>query len=95
MKTKQRQQTDGEALVQCSLDGFRVLSLNFGGDRSPRSPTFRMYAPHTVQNQNCEINWSIKTIVGEYNENLTFNHFRHTRTYLLTFVFSFLYLTFP
>ena len=42
--------TDGEALVQCSLDGFRVLSLNFGGKwkklaetRSPETPTFRMY----------------------------------------------------
>ena len=31
LKTKQRRQTDGEALVQCSLDGFHVLSLKFGG----------------------------------------------------------------
>ena len=40
------------SVVQCSLDSFRVLSLNFGGkwrrrknggDRSPRSLTFRMY----------------------------------------------------
>ena len=31
LKTKQRRQTDGEALVQFSLDGFHVLSLNFGG----------------------------------------------------------------
>ena len=37
-------------MVQCSLDGFRVLSLNFGGKwkklaetRSPETPTFRMY----------------------------------------------------
>ena len=49
-KTKQTQQTDGEAMVQCSLDGFRVLSLNFGGkwkklaeSRIPEMPTFRMY----------------------------------------------------
>ena len=46
-----RQQTDGEAMVQCSLDSFRVLSLNFGGkwkklaeSRMPEMPTFRMYA---------------------------------------------------
>ena len=31
LKTKQRRQTDGEALVQCSLDGFHVLGLNIGG----------------------------------------------------------------
>ena len=31
LKTKQRRQTNGEALVQCSLDGFHVLGLNFGG----------------------------------------------------------------
>ena len=50
LKTKQTRQTDGEAMVQCSLDGFRVLSLNFGGKwkklaktRSPETPTFRMY----------------------------------------------------
>ena len=43
-------------MVQCSLDSFRVLSLNFGGKwkklaekRSPEIPTFRMYA-HLRQN---------------------------------------------
>ena len=47
---QQRRQTDGEAMVQCSLDSFRVLSLNFGGkwkklaeSRIPEIPTFRMY----------------------------------------------------
>ena len=56
LKTKQTRQTDGEAMVQCSLDSFRVLSLNFGGkwkklaeSRIPEIPTFRMYAPD--QNQ--------------------------------------------
>ena len=42
---------DGEALVQCSLDGFHVRSQpkfwqkmkKIGGDWSPRSPAFRMY----------------------------------------------------
>ena len=50
LKTKQRRQKDGEALVQCGLDGFCFLSLNFGGKwtklaetRSPGTPTFRMY----------------------------------------------------
>ena len=50
LKTKQTRQTDGEALVQCSFDGFRVLGLNFGGkwkklaeSRMPEMPTFRMY----------------------------------------------------
>ena len=46
---------DKLALVQRSLDGFRVLSLNFGGkwkklaeSRIPEIPTFRMYGDNRL-----------------------------------------------
>ena len=39
LKTKQRRQTDGEALVQCSLDGFGVLSLNLAENEKKLAET--------------------------------------------------------